>query len=301
MPRATTFVEGESAMARTSPTVAGWELMLRIREQSKAVGVKATAIQKALDISAAYWSQVANYRGVFTDDKLRILMDLLEFEPDEQAELLELRAVARQRGWWTEYSALFDTDQTRFYGLEDGAQRIRSVEGGVIPGLLQTEDYIRGLMSSVVYTARPTEVHQRVRARLRRQARLSGAHALQLSVIIGQAALMQEVGGPAVQQNQLRHLIELAGKHADNLEIRVVPFNARGSIAGLNAATYHLLDFDSARLPPLGWIETAIYGEVIDDPKKVEALDYLFSQLQTIALGPEDSLSLIDDIASRIG
>ncbi|MEC3913300.1 DUF5753 domain-containing protein [Nocardia sp. CDC160] len=287
-------------MARTSPTVAGWELMLRIREQSKAVGVKATAIQSALDISAAYWSQVANYRGVFTEAKLRILMELLDFEPDEQQELLELRSIARQRGWWSEYSALFNDSQLRFYGLEDGAQRIRSVEGGVIPGLLQSEDYIRALMSSIVYTARPTEVQQRIRARLLRQQRLNHPDALQLSVVVGQSALMQEVGGPEVQRNQLRHLCQLADKYSDNLDLRVIPFNARGSIAGLNAATYHLLDFDSPRLPPLGWIDTAIYGEIVEDQRKVEALDYLFNQLQTIALNRDDSLRLIDDIASRI-
>ncbi|NNH71880.1 transcriptional regulator [Nocardia uniformis] len=287
-------------MAHVSPTVAGWELMLRIREQGKAVGVKASAIQQALDISAAYWSQVTNYRGMFSEGKLEILMELLEFEPDEQRELCALRTAARQRGWWSGYSALFDDGQMRFYGMEDGARSIRSVEGGVIPGLLQTEDYIRALMSSIVYTARPTEVNQRVRARLERQRRLDGPDALQLSVIIGQAALMQEVGGPEVQRNQLRHLGEMVEKYDDNLDLRVIPFNARDSIAGLNVATFHLLDFESTRLPTVGWLDTAIYGELTEDRAKVEALDYLYRQLFTISLGREESLMLIDEIASRI-
>ncbi|WP_454194278.1 DUF5753 domain-containing protein [Nocardia sp. Marseille-Q1738] len=288
-------------MARTSPTVAGWELMLRIREQSKALGVKATTIQKALDISSAYWSQVANYRGVLTETKLEILLDLLEFEPDEKKELIALRKVAKGRGWWNEYSALFNDELARFFGLEDGAQSIRSVDNSVIPGLLQTEDYIRALVSSIVYTARPTEAQQRVRARLQRQRRLEEPDALQLSVVIGQAALMQEVGGPDVQRGQLRHLLELAEQYADTLDLRVIPFNARGSIANLNTATFQLLDFESARLPMLGWLETAIYGEVIEDPKKVEALDYLYNQVRTIALDRDESLSLIDRIARQLG
>ncbi|ONM47631.1 DUF5753 domain-containing protein [Nocardia donostiensis] len=288
-------------MAPMSPTVAAWELTLRIREQGKSRGVKASAIQKALDVSAAYWSQVMNYRGVLTEEKLRQLMDLLEFEPDEQAELLALRAVAKQRGWWAEYSALFNDELMRFYGLEHGAQHIRSIEAGVIQGLLQSEDYIRALMSSIVSAGRPTEAEQRVRARLRRQQRLSGDDPLHLSVVLGQAALMQQVGGPDVQRDQLRHLLELVDRHPDTLDLRVVPFNARGSIASLNAATCHLLEFESARLPGIGWLETAIYGQVADDPRHVEALSYLYNQVTSVALSREDSVQIIKETISQIG
>lgn len=283
-------------MAPTSPTVAAWELTLRIREQGKSRGVKASAIQKALDVSSAYWSQVMNYRGVLTEDKLRRLMDLLEFEPDEQAELLALRAVAKGRGWWAEYSALFNDELLRFYGLEDGAQSIRSLESSVIPGLLQTEDYIRALMTSIASTGRPTEAEQRVRARLHRQRRLSGDDPLHLSTVIGQAALMQQVGGPDVQRDQLRHLLELVDRYPDTLDLRVIPFEARGSLAGLNAATWHLLGFQSARLPVLGWLETAIYGQVVDNPRHVEALEYLFNQVSNAALSREESVHAIKQI-----
>lgn len=283
-------------MARTSPTVAGWELMLRVRIQANALGVKATAIQKTLDISSAYWSQVANYRGVLTEDKLKILLDLLEFESDEQEELFALRKIAKSRGWWNEYSALFSDETARFFGLEDGAESIRSVESGVIPGLLQTEDYIRALLSSPLSTGRPTEIGQRVRARLQRQRRLEGPDPLQLSVVIGEAALMQEIGGPEVQRKQLRHLLQQADRYSETLDLRVQPFAG----ASLNASTYHLLDFESARLPTLGWLETAIYGEIVHDSKRVETLDYLYSRVESIALDRDESARLIDRIATRI-
>ncbi|WP_227833628.1 DUF5753 domain-containing protein [Nocardia macrotermitis] len=275
--------------------------MLRIREQSKTRGIKANAIHKALDISPGYWSQVANYRGVLTEDKLEPLLGLLEFDSDEQTELRELRTIAKERAWWNEYSALFDDQLMRFYGLEDGALRIRSVDNGVIPGLLQTEDYINALVYSIVSTGRPTEAQQRVRARLQRQRRLEDPDPLQLSVVIGQAALMQQVGGPDVQRQQLLHLCEMVNKHPDNLDVRVLPFDARGSIASLNAATFHLLDFGNPRLPILGWLETAIYGEITDETTQVDALEYLYNQMRSIALDREESSRLIKDIAARIG
>ncbi|GAA5056763.1 DUF5753 domain-containing protein [Nocardia callitridis] len=288
-------------MARTSPTVAGWELMLRVREQLATRGLKANQVSKALDISGAYWSQVANYKGLLTEDKLSVLLDLLEFEPPEREELMQLREAAKGPNPYAEFSALFDDSLKRFYGLEDGAQSIRSFESSVIPGLLQTEDYIRVLMKAAVTTGRPTEVEPRVRARKKRQNRLDGPDPLQLSVVVGQAALMCVVGGPEVQRAQLRHLQELVEAHPHTLDLRIIPFDAGGSLASLNAATFHLLDFNSARLPTIGWLETAIYGEIADSSRHVEALEYLYSQVQAIALDQADSLKLIDQIARQIG
>lgn len=288
-------------MVRTSPTVAGWELMLRIRARRDERGVNSKAITQALGISPQYWSQLVKGKGVLAEDKLQVLMELLEFEPDEQRELLALRSVAKSRGWWSAYSALFDDELLRYYGLEEGAQSIRSVEGGVIPGLLQSEDYIRALMSSIVSTGRPTEAEQRVRARLHRQRRLSEDEPLRLSVVIGQSALLQQVGGPDVQRDQLRHLLDLIDRHPENLVLRVVPFDARGSVAGLNAATFHLLDFGNSRLPVLGWLETAIYGQIVEDSKQVEALDYLYNQFTSVAMSREDSMSLIKQTSSTLG
>lgn len=286
-------------MVSASPTVAAWELVLRIREQSKACGIKAVAIQKALDVSAAYWSQVMNHRGILTEEKLIQLIELLDFDADERAELLALRKVAKERGWWADYSSILNPELLRYYGLEDGTRHLRDVEGSVIPGLLQTEDYIRALMSSVVST-RPTEAERRVRIRLRRQRLLDRRDPLQLSVVLGQAVLMQQVGGPDVQRAQLRHLIDLADRYADNLDLRVVPFDAQGSAASLNVSTLHLMDFDSVRLPTLGWLESAIHFEVIEDRPRIETLEYQFKQVVGIALDQDASLRLIDRIATRI-
>ncbi|WP_458687184.1 Scr1 family TA system antitoxin-like transcriptional regulator [Nocardia tengchongensis] len=79
----------------------------------------------------------------------------------------------------------------------------------------------------------------------------------------------------------------------------IVPYEAGGAIASLNSATFHLLDFKSARLPMLGWAESAAYFEVVDDPKRVTALDYLFSQIQSNALDRERSIELIKQVAGR--
>ncbi|MFE3196177.1 helix-turn-helix domain-containing protein [Nocardia sp. NPDC059240] len=284
-------------MAPVSPAVARWELMLRISSRAEERGERTSAIARAIDVSPQYWSKLVKGRGVLTEQKLTALVQLLEFDPDEHRELSELREVAKGHGPFAEYSALFNEQLMRFYGLEAGAQSVRSFESTVIPGLLQTEDYIRALMKAQVTTARPTEVEQRVSARLQRQLRLEDPEPLELSVVIGQAALMYRVGDHGIRRKQLEHLIAMAEGHPDTLDIRIVPFEAGAAIASLNSATFHLLNFASARLPQLGWVEGAAYFEVADDRKWVTTLDYLFNQIQVDALDRDRSLSLIKEIA----
>ncbi|MGW2659377.1 helix-turn-helix domain-containing protein [Nocardia tengchongensis] len=282
-----------------SPTVARWELMLRISERAEERGERANSIARAVDVSPQYWSKVVKGRGVLTAQKLTALVDLLEFDPDEQRELFDLREVAKGHSPFAEYSALFNEQLMRFYGLEAGAQSIRSFESAVIPGLLQIEDYIRVLMKADVTTGRPTEVEPRVNARLRRQRRLEGPDPLELSVVMGQAALMYRVGDRDIRRRQLEHVIAMAEKHPETLDIRIVPFEAGTAIASLNSATFHLLSFESARLPHLGWVEGAAFFEVAEDRKWVTALDYLFNQIQSSALDRDQSLALIKEIACQ--
>ncbi|CAM3955069.1 helix-turn-helix transcriptional regulator [Nocardia ninae] len=289
-------------MRTTSPTVANWDLMKRIRDQAALRGVTAKSLAGELGFTPQYVSLVMNGRGVLAKDKLETAIRYLEFDQAERAEMLELREIAKGPRPYAKYSGLFPDTLMRFYGLEAGAQSIRTFENNVVPGLLQTEDYARDLVSSTVTISLPTEVDQRVAVRTERGHLLTGPDPIdKLLVVMGQAALMQEVGGPEIHRGQLRHLHDLVDEHPDRLDLRIVPFKAGGAVASLNSATYHLLDFESGRLPTLGWIESAIWGEIVEDPEDVNKLAYKYKQVQAIALDREGSLDLIGQIARQIG
>ncbi|WP_330251438.1 helix-turn-helix domain-containing protein [Nocardia sp. NBC_00565] len=285
-------------MQTTSPTVANWDLMKRIRDRAALRGVTAKALAGALAFTPQYISLLMNGKGVLANDKLEILIKLLEFDKVERTEMLDLREIAKEPRPYAKYSGLFDDNLMRFYGLEAGAHSIRTFEPNVVPGLLQTEDYARDLISSTVTISLPTEVDQRVEVRAARGHLLTGPEPVgKLSVVMGQAVLMQEVGGPEIRHGQLRYLHDLIEQHPDRLDLRIVPFEAGGVVASLNSATYHLLDFESGRLPTLGWIDSALRGEIIEAPEDVNKLAYKYKQVQAIALGREESLQLIDKLA----
>ncbi len=286
-------------MAPSSPTVASWELGLRLRQRREQVGIEVKTITERLGFSRAYWSAIENERKILSEDKLATVLDLLEFDDDEQRELLELREAAKRRGWWARFSALFSDELLRLYGLEHGAQSIRTYESLLIPGLLQTEDYARALIASDIATIRQVEVDQRVQVRLQRQQRLEGDEPLHLTAVISQGALLQQTGGPLVLHGQLLHLTKVIEEHPDTIQVRVIPFTATGC-GVLGASTFHLIDFASPGLPTLAWQETVTSAGVIDDESPVRDLSLVHAEALKQSLSAQDSLTLINDCANEL-
>jgi transcriptional regulator with XRE-family HTH domain len=275
----------------SSPIVASWELVLRLRERREELGIEVKTITQALGFSRNYWSAVENERKILSEESLAKLIDLLEFDADERRELLELRVTAKERGWWARYSGLFDSELQRLFGLEFGAQSIRSYESILIPGLLQTADYTRAMMTPDV-TIRQVEIDQRIEVRLRRQERLGGDNPLHLTTIISEATLRQQLGGPAVLRGQLEHLATIIETHPDTIEVRVVPFTAT-SCSLFGAATFHLIDFENPRLPTVAWHETVTTWGIIDDPTQVRDLATAYGDALGRTLSKRDSLEMI--------
>lgn len=274
-----------------SSIVAAWELALRLRQRRDQVGVDVRAITQTLGFSRNYWSAVENERKVLSQESLTKLLTLLEFDKEEQRELLQLRDVARQRGWWTGYSGLLDSDVQRLMGMEAGAQSVQGYESLIVPGLLQTADYVRAITTPDV-TVRQAEVDQRVEIRLRRQERLSGDNPLHMTAVLSEAALRQQIGGPAVLRRQLEHLTKMIEANPDTIEVRVIPFTA--TACGLfGSATVHLLDFESPRLPTVAWHETVTTRGFIDDPIQVRDISVTFKDALGRAQDKKESLAMI--------
>ncbi|WP_227997774.1 Scr1 family TA system antitoxin-like transcriptional regulator [Nocardia australiensis] len=229
-------------MAPVSPTVARWELVLRLRELREQRGFDSATFAKRADFTPANWSHVEKGRQVLTTNSIAPVLALLELDTEEQDQLLTLLEASKQRGWWAKSSALIGPELQRLYGMESGAQSIRSYDSLVVPGLLQTEDYARALISADVMI-RPVQVEQLVAIRMRRQERLRGRNRIELIAVIGEGTLLQQTGGPQVLRGQLDHLAELIDE-LDSIEVRVIPFAATAVLGG---SSFHLIDFASVQ------------------------------------------------------
>lgn len=233
----------------TSSMVQAWELGLRLRERREQLGLTATVVGKTTDIGGTNLSAIESGKRRLTAAKLTDLARVYELSADELAELEPIRARAEQREWYHDYSTLHSEEFLRFLGLEAGAASERNYQSDLIPGLLQTADYARALTKGGSPYIRPVDVGPRVESRLTRQARLGGATPLRLSVVINQAALLQEVDGRAVMAHQLEHLAAVIDDQHDHVEVRIMPFAAGAH--SLTGYPMTILSFDSPRLPDL--------------------------------------------------
>jgi transcriptional regulator with XRE-family HTH domain len=207
--------------------------------------------------------------------------------------LEELRKEANKRGWWS--TARLPEWLATYVGLETDANSVRSFELELIPGLLQTEQYareihaLRGRLTS-------DDLERRVKARLRRQERLTTAtDPLQLSALISEAALARCARQASVATDQFQQLLDRA--QLPNVELQVLPFDA-GLHSGMSGA-FTLLSFPEGLLPDAGWQEYALGGHIIDEPSDVASLATLYDELRSQALGHDESLTLLAEFAEN--
>ena len=283
-------------MAATSPVIKAWELGIRLREYREQAGLTATETAKRIGVTQGHISAVEAGRPKLTTDRLAQLCRLYDVDASDSDELETLRRGANERAWWSEYSGIFSTELQKFFGLEAGAEWVRSYHSELIYGLFQTEDYIRALISGGAPHVRLTEVERRVRARLARQRRLDGAEPLQIACLLAESTLRQNIGGAEVMAGQLRHLVELSRR--PNIHLRVLPFSS--GVHPSIGAPYQILSFESARLHDIVWQEILTSTAIVD--RRDDVTDYVltFHMTESRALSEDDSVAFIRDILKEM-
>jgi len=84
--------------------------------------------------------------------KLRDVEDLLTLygvtDGETRTALMALARQANTPGWWHKYTDVLPDWFQVYVGLEEAATLIRTYEVQFVPGLLQTEDYVRAIATS---------------------------------------------------------------------------------------------------------------------------------------------------------
>ncbi|MGH3194043.1 MAG: helix-turn-helix domain-containing protein [Streptosporangiaceae bacterium] len=186
----------------------------------------------------------------------------------------------RAYGWFQEWA-----------DMEAEATVLRWYEPLIVPGLLQTEDYARAILS-----ARPDgnldDLDERVAARLARQAVLDRPDAPQLWCVLDEGVLHRAIGGSKIMRSQLYRLAEVA-EHPKTT-IQVIP--AGGAHAGLLGG-FIIADLDGR--PSMAYLETAAQGQITDSPSVTAHVALSFDRLRAEALPWAASRDLIRKVAEE--
>lgn len=149
--------------------------------------------------------------------------------PEATSELLDMLAEVEAVHWrWQQrLSRGHPSVQEDLARQARQARRIRSVQIAVIPGLLQTADYARHMITMFrkLQGAGMEDVEATVAARMRRQEILYDAERI-FEFVLTQNILHRRVGSHAVMLGQLDRLAQLAG--LANITLGILPDDAEG-------------------------------------------------------------------------
>lgn len=175
--------------------------------------------------------------------------------------------------------------------LEKQAETLEEWGPNVIPGLLQTGAYMRGLIRYGSPFTPPETVEERVRARMARAELWKRADRPRYWGILRESVIRSTPLPPAEMAEQLEHILEVIRSTQSVLQI--VPETVRWHPLGYGMAK--IMTFADA--PPLVWVDSNFDGQIVDFPALVSKYRASYDLLRAVALPPEASLDLIDEAA----
>ncbi|MFE6691914.1 Scr1 family TA system antitoxin-like transcriptional regulator [Streptomyces sp. NPDC057743] len=173
---------------------------------------------------------------------------------------------------------------------EEEALTLLWYENQVVPGLLQTEAYVRAVFDCLYPPIDVEQLEEWVTGRLSRQKILTRKPPPMMNFILEEVILYRPVGDADVLRGQIRHLRECA--ELPFLGLQVVP-TSRANHAGLAGPMILLETPDHDHL---AYIEGQLTSVLHDDPDRVSELQQKYGMLRSQALTPEETMSLLDDL-----
>jgi transcriptional regulator with XRE-family HTH domain len=248
------------------PTVRRMLVGAKLRRLRTDIGLSREEAAEAIRASAWKIHRLENGQVGF---KQRDLVDLLALyqvtDPAEVAKLLALTREANTPGWWQHYGDVLPQWFRTYVDLESAASLIRTYEGQFVPGLLQTDDYMRAVIRDASLES-SEEVGRRVRLRMARQILLTRQDPPRLWAVVDEAALRRPVGGSEVMRGQLERLIEAT--KLPNVTLQILPF-AVGAHAAMGSA-FSILRFPERELPDIVYLEHLTNAVYLDRRNEVE-------------------------------
>ncbi|WP_063730103.1 helix-turn-helix domain-containing protein [Streptomyces sp. RTd22] len=253
-----------------------------LKEQREAAGMTQQELADAAIMTRSHISHIEAGRRVPSKEDARRLDQALNtgnvlssFLPQDDTPVADYFEAARQ--------------------LEQQATVIREFGLTLVPGILQTERYIRAVLDTAVPLWSEDECDRIVRTRLERAKILLNPVAPVVWALLDEAVLRREVGGPEVMSEQIVHMANLA--EARRVRVHVLP-NTLGAHP-LQQSMLTLMWFDDQ--PPVAYTEALHTAKLHDSPSWVERLRAAYDCALSDALPLKESLALLRTTAKDYG
>ncbi|MFM9446088.1 helix-turn-helix domain-containing protein [Streptomyces acidiscabies] len=280
---------------RNTPTQRQRRLGMELRKMRTAADITTEYSAGLLGIDRTRLSNMESGIRTFSADRVRTLACNYDCTDESYVNALVAMAENKERGWWEEYRGTLPAGLLDIAEMEWHASQLRTVQFMHMPGLLQTEEYARGIFSAVLPPVSRLEVELRVAQRMARQKVFERPDPLPYTAYVHEAALRMQYGGIKATRDQLTHLAEKS-EH-DNIAVRIIPVTV-GEFPGAG----HAMLYASGPVPQLDTVQLdSAHGPVFTDAdaqltKYRAHLDWM----DAAALPPEGSRELIRNVAREL-
>jgi transcriptional regulator with XRE-family HTH domain len=272
-------------MAETSPTVRHRRLAAELRRLRENAGLSPEHAAAAIGWSRPKLVKIELAQSPLSVADVERILSAYGGEDSLKLALVQLARDIHKRGWWTAYG---DVLSQSFAELEDAAYRIRSLQLEIVPGLLQTPDYARELIRSV--TSDEEEIARRLEARRHRQTVLARHNAPALEVVLHEAVLRSQIGGPDVIREQLAELHLAATR--PNISIRILPMST-GVRPGLGEGSFAIFDFPGPMAFGVVHLDSVAGSVYVEDLAQVERCNVVYDSNTDVCLSVEESAAFM--------
>ncbi|WP_410589503.1 helix-turn-helix domain-containing protein [Amycolatopsis sp. lyj-23] len=263
-----------------------------MKRARQARNLKVRELGRLIDVPPQNISSWESGKRVPKIDELATILGVLRVEPAERARLLNLARYANDPNWLIQSVLDGPTLLTTYIDYERSATSMVDWSPGLVPGMLQTPSYTRAIFAKTTHPA--SHVEHAVRVRFARRERLTGRNPLQCQILLSEAVLRQNIGGPAVMAEQLRHL--LSAMRLRTVSLQIVP----------NGIGYHpgqygpFIIFGYADLPSIVYMEHYRGSGYLYDELNVADYRKATKILASLALSEQDSADLIEAVLTEL-
>lgn len=261
------------------------ELGAALRALRQASGKEAKAVARSSVMSTSKLSKIENGHTAPSVSDVERLLTAIGVSDEVKAEYLEVvRAAATEATAWRLVRRMgVHKAQHQTRALEAQMTLLKLFQPALIPGLLQTPEYIRAILSR--HDLGDDVLTRTISARIERQQVLYDS-TKELHFIITENVLRWRIVSPARMAEQIDRLISLS--RLPNIDIRIVPFAAQQT----DIANHAFVIRDDRTVS----VETVHAEVVVTDPRDVALYVRKFEGFATMALTGDVMRAMLEGV-----
>ncbi|QCD58000.1 helix-turn-helix domain-containing protein [Streptomyces hawaiiensis] len=261
------------------------ELGAALRALRQASGKEAKAVARSAVMSTAKLSKLENGRVAPATADVERILTALDVSPEIKAEYLAVaRAQATEATAWRLFRRMgYHKKQEQIRALESSMTLLRLFQPSLVPGLLQTPEYIRAVLEPKGLT--DEQLSRTVSARIERQRVLYDTSKA-LHFVVTEPVLRWRLLPPAMMAGQLDRIVSVS--RLPNVDVRVVPLDApQRDVPG------HSFVIRDDRVVT---VETTHAEVVVTDPRDVSLYVEKFDRFASVSVAGDAMRDLVEGI-----